>query len=351
MEPFMPPSKDEDESVAAFVRRRFGRSAVKRMFDPLMSGIYAGDVEKLSVKSTFKVFSEMEEHYGSVVRGMFKKIKERKAAEKQDEQEGTADPLLTRSKNPMAGKLLSFDEGMGQLTERLQAVLSENTIHDAHISTIVKGESGYSVLGRREEEKLSADHDCLIVATPPPEAGLMVEDFDQELAKPLAAIQSSTIAVVALGFKAADIENPLDGFGYLIPRSEGKRSLGVLWSSSIFEKRNPEGTKLLTVMIGGAHDPEAVTLSDEELIRTAISESDPQLGITGDPVMTRIIRHHSGIPQYNVGHGQRLKTIESRLSEHPDLYLAGNGYYGISANDCIRHAGELAGLVAETIRR
>lgn len=351
LEPFMPSSKDEDESVAAFVRRRFGKAAVKRMFDPLMSGIYAGDVEKLSVKSTFKVFSEMEEQYGSVVRGMFKKIKERKAAEKQDEQEGTADPLLTRSKNPMTGKLLSFQEGMGQLTERLQTVLSENTIHSAHISKIDKTEAGYAIHGRREGAKLSAEHDYLIVATPPPEAGPMLENLDGELAKTLSAIRSSTIAVVALGFKAADIENPLDGFGYLIPRSEGKRSLGVLWSSSIFENRNPEGTKLLTVMIGGAHDPEAITLSDEALISTAISESEPQLGFRGDPQMTRIIRHSSGIPQYNVGHGQRLRTIESCLKSHPALYLAGNGYYGISANDCIRHARELAGRVAETIRR
>ena len=156
--------------------------------------------------------------------------------------------------------------------------------------------------------------------------------------------------MIGLGFKDEDIANPLDGFGYLIPRKEGVRSLGVLWSSSIFPGRAPKGHKLLQIMIGGAHDLRAIEADDQTLVETAMKDADPVLGFRGAPVLQNIIRHKSGIPQYNLGHKARLQEIQQRMQGIDGLHLAGNGYFGISANDCIRHARELAGRIASGVR-
>jgi oxygen-dependent protoporphyrinogen oxidase len=124
------------------------------------------------------------------------------------------------------------------------------------------------------------------------------------------------------------------------------RSLGVLWSSSIFPNRAPAGHKLLQIMIGGAHDLRAIEEDDQSLVETAMKDADPVLGFRGRPVVQRVIRHKSGIPQYNLGHRERLQEIQQRMRGIDGLHLAGNGYFGISANDCIRHARELAGRIA-----
>jgi oxygen-dependent protoporphyrinogen oxidase len=334
-------SDGQDESVADFVSRRFGRKAVDRMFDPLMSGIYAGNVNTLSINSTLKVFAELEREHGSVVKGMFARVKQRKAEESRGTQE-KVDELVTTSKNPMSGKLLAFQNGMGELVEALAVRLADHIQTSVTVESVRRTNDGYELTGRNGEEPFQRRHNVLVFAAPPQSAAVLVEGLDAELGRLLDGIKSSTIAVLGLGFRADDIENPLDGFGYLIPRNQGLRALGVLWSSSIFSNRAPQNRKLLQIMIGGAHDPEAIDADDQTLVDSAMKDADPVLGFKGQPIMTRVFRHRFGIPQYNLGHRARLEEITRRVRNLPGLYLAGNGYHGISTNDCIRHAAELA---------
>ena len=337
---------DGDESVAGFVARRFGRRAVERMFDPLMSGIYAGNVHTLSIQSTLKVFHEMEQAHGSVVRGMFARIKQRKAEERAGGAPEKVDELVSTSKNPMSNKLLSFAEGMNELITALSDELRGSIRTGAVIDSLTRTGSGFDLVVRDAGGARRAHHNMVVLATPPEQTAPFVAGMDGELAQCLSGIKSSTIAVIGLGFKAEDIANPLDGFGYLIPRKEGVRSLGVLWSSSIFPNRAPAGHKLLQIMIGGAHDLRAIEADDETLVDIAMKDADPVLGFRGKPVVQNVIRHKSGIPQYNLGHNARLREIRQRVQGIPGLHLAGNGYFGISANDCIRHAKELAAQIA-----
>ena len=335
-----------DESVADFVARRFGRMAVQRMFDPLMSGIYAGDVNALSIQSTLKVFHEMEQSHGSVVRGMVARIRQRRAEARRAGAPEKADELVSTSKNPMSNKLLSFQEGMNELIDALAGELRGHLRVSAAVESLTRGESGFDLAVRGGNGAQPAHHDIVVLATPPEQAAPLVAGMDAALADRLGEIKSSTIAVIALGFRSEDMANPLDGFGYLVPRREGVRSLGVLWSSSIFPGRAPDGHKLLQIMIGGAHDPRAVDEDEQTLIDTAMKDADPVLGFRGGPVVRRVMRHRSGIPQYTLGHNARLKEITGRMAPLNGLHLAGNGYFGISTNDCIRHARELAARIA-----
>ncbi len=351
LEPFIKQrTVDTDESVAEFVGRRFGRMAVERMFDPLMSGIYAGNVNTLSIQSTLKVFHEMEQERGSVVRGMFARIKQRKAEERAAGAREEVDELLTSSKSPMSGKLLSFTEGMNELITALADELRNHLRTSVAIEALTRVDKGYELVIRDANGAQKVHHDIVVIATPPEQAAPFVAGLDAALAQRLTEIKSSTIAVLGLGFKGEDIANPLDGFGYLIPRKEGVRSLGVLWSSSIFPGRAPAGHKLLQIMIGGAHDLRAIEADDQTLVDTAMKDADSVLGFRGSPILQNVIRHKSGIPQYNMGHKARLLEIQQRMKGIGGLHLAGNGYFGISANDCIRHARELAGQIAAGFR-
>ena len=341
MEPFIKrPAPNEDESVADFVTRRFGKYAATRLFDPLMSGIYGGNAAALSIHATLKVFAQFEREHGSVVKGMIARVKQRRA-EAQAPPSPSDDPLLTTSRNPMSNKLLSFPNGLSELVNALTERLQPHLQLESAIQFIRRNGKGFLVTYENERGNQEAHHDLLIVATPPMQASKTLDGLDGSLAGFLRQIPSSSIAVVALGFNADDIGHPLDGFGYLIPRGEGIRTLGVLWTSSIFPGRAPEGKKLLRVMIGGAHDPQAVQEKDEDLIRIALDDLRQVLQCKGAPIMTQVIRHTDGIPQYTLGHNARLQQIEERLGMFPGLYLAGNGYHGISTNDCIRKSNEL----------
>jgi oxygen-dependent protoporphyrinogen oxidase len=250
----------------------------------------------------------------------------------------------------MSNKLLSFEEGMNELIAALEGELRGHLRCSVGIESLARAGKGFDLVVRDGSGTETVHHDIVVVTTPPEQAAPMVAGLDAVLAQRLAEIKSSTIAVLGLGFRGEDIANPLDGFGYLIPRKEGVRSLGVLWSSSIFPGRAPAGQKLLQIMIGGAHDLRAIEADDQTLVETAMRDADRVLGFRGAPVLQNVIRHKNGIPQYNLGHKARLREIQQRTQGIDGLHLAGNGYFGISANDCIRHARELAGRIAEGVR-
>ena len=176
-------------------------------------------------------------------------------------------------------------------------------------------------------------------------ASAMLADFDSDLSRTFASIPYAPIVVVASGHKAEDVGRPLDGFGFLIPRSQGMRALGSIWTSSIFAERAPEGHVQFRSMLGGAGDPAILGLSDDQLWATLRREFDPLLGIRSDPAFLRVYRWKAGIPQFTLGHRERRARIERLAAGHPGLYLVGNAYYGVSLNDCVKMAYNLAAKI------
>jgi protoporphyrinogen/coproporphyrinogen III oxidase len=189
------------------------------------------------------------------------------------------------------------------------------------------------------------DVDGLVLASGAAPTARMVRDLDVPLADELAAIPSAGMVVVCLGYAAHALGRPLDGFGYLIPRGEGMRTLGVLWDSSVYPGRAPEGHVLMRVMLGGATDPATVYQDDAEILNVVRRELQRVMGIDATPELVRIFRHRSGIPQYTVGHLDRLACAQARLAGLPGVVLAGNGYRGVSINACIADAPAIADQV------
>jgi len=183
----------------------------------------------------------------------------------------------------------------------------------------------------------------LIVTTPPWHAASLLEDADSALATPLRSIPWAPVTAVALGFRASELSGVnLDGFGFLVPAGQGVRVLGCLWSSSIFPGRAPEGRVLLRVLVGGARDPEAAAYPEDDLLDLMLRDLAATMGIDAPPEMVRIYRYPRAIPQYTLGHLERLRAMRDRLERLPGLLLHGNGYRGVALNDSLRLAGEIA---------
>src|SRR4029453_4081691 len=189
------------------------------------------------------------------------------------------------------------------------------------------------------------DADHVVLAGHPAMASGLTRWFDPELGALLDDIPSAPVAVIALGYARGAILHPLDGFGFLVPRSEGLRTLGVLWESSIFPARAPLDHVLLRVMIGGAHDPSAVALDDDTLLAIARGDLQRALGISAAPALTYVVRHSTGIPQCTLGHPARMARLEAALGRWPGLHLTGWGYRGVSINSSIAEASAVAATI------
>ncbi len=329
-EPFRPAGTAEDESVLAFATRRMGGEAARRLVGAMVAGIYAGDPTALSMPAAFPQLAAMERAHGSLTRAL---VATRFAARKTGRRSGgPAGP---------SGALTSFAGGMRELIEALSRDLG-NRVHLAVEARDLRREGdGWRVtVGRRDE-----DFDRLIVTSPPWHAATLLEDVDPQLAGRLRDIPSAPVTAVALGFAESDLEGVnLDGFGFLVPAGQGVRVLGCLWSSSIFPGRAPKGRVLLRALVGGARDPEAAGYDDEPLLDLVRYDLSATMGIEAAPEFVRIYRFPRAIPQYTLGHLDRIRAIRDRLSGLPGLHLHGNGYRGVALNDSIRLAGEIAEL-------
>jgi oxygen-dependent protoporphyrinogen oxidase len=187
--------------------------------------------------------------------------------------------------------------------------------------------------------------DGVVLACPAYEQAAIVEDLDAELAERIGGIPYNRVAVIGLGYRRADVPFPIDGFGYLVPQRTRRDLLGVQWCSSIFPGRAPEGMVLLRAMCGGWHRGDVVGWEDERLLRAVRAELRLAMGVTAEPVFHRILRWERAIPQYHVGHLERLAWLEERCRRYPGLYLGGNAYRGVALNDCTEQAEVLAGKV------
>ena len=193
--------------------------------------------------------------------------------------------------------------------------------------------------------------DVVVFASPAYATAAILYDFDEDLAKDIGDISYVPVNVVILGYAAAGFEHDLDGFGFVVPKREKRDILGCLWNTSIFADQAPEGNVALRVMVGGALNPEAASYGDPETLDVVLRELRAMMGITKDPEFTRIIRHEKAIPQYMVGHGERLARIEAGVDRHVGLFITGNAYRGVSFNDCVVNAGKTAGRVVDYAAR
>jgi protoporphyrinogen/coproporphyrinogen III oxidase len=237
------------------------------------------------------------------------------------------------------GRLTSFIGGVQDLVDALTASLSSSVGTNSRVTSLTRPVRGWQV-GLQNGATLDAD--AVVLAGGAVQSATIVAGLDTSLAAMLAAIPSAPIAVVALGFDGHTLDHPLDGFGFLVPRGEQLPLLGALWDSSIFPNRAPEGHALVRVMLGGARDPQRVSDDDARLVYAARESLAQTMGLRVAPVWTRVIRHVTGIPQYTVGHLDRLAGVNAALSRLPGLFVTGNSYRGVSINACITDARAVA---------
>ena len=338
-EPFASgPPAGVDESLGEFARRRLGTEALEKLLDPMVTGIFAGDPDKMSLRSSFPLVHDLERKYGGLVRGMLGVRKER--AKQGVKGEMSAGP---------GGVLMSFDHGVQALTDTLAGRLSEGLHLNVAVDRIERRGEAYvlSMAADGKREEMTAN--VVVIAAPAYVAAGMVSPLDEGLSKLLAGIPYSPVTVAALGYRAATMGNPLDGFGFLIPRGEKRKILGALWDSSVFPNRAPTGKALLRVMVGGVRAPELAALPEAELLALARTELREILGISAEPVLAKTFFHDRGIPQYLVGHGKRLERISERLAGLPGLNLNSNAYRGIALNDCVRESRATAERIARAL--
>jgi oxygen-dependent protoporphyrinogen oxidase len=335
-EPFIKkrPDTDEDETIFDFATRRIGREAAEAMIGPMVSGIFGGDARKLSLKACFPIMREMEEEHGSLVKALIAKKKAARRS-KGDPSSGPAGP---------AGRLTSFKNGLYTLIDIFAERYGDTITTGCPIIEIGRSEDGYRLV---REGGSAVEFEGVICATPAFSAATLVSGLNRSLADLLESIPYASIAVVCLGYGRRDVGHDLEGFGFLVPRGEGKRILGSIWTSSIFSGRSPEGMVQLRTMIGGAADPEAVELSDGALFDIVTEELRSILCILEQPTYVRIYKYKRGIPQFITGHPARMKQMVDLSKAHPGLYFTGNAYDGVGLNDCVVRSQKVVSELAD----
>ena len=333
MEPFIAGRRSgSDESVADFVRRRFGAEVLANIADPLITGIYAGDVERLSIRYAFERIWRMEEEHGSVIRGAAREARKRK-----------------RRDGSKGFRIISMRKGLESLPKALDKRLGKSLLTEVELTSIRKG-AQWQLSWRKDGREGSDAFDALVLALPAFRAAVL--PFSRELARAMAFLNSIPyvpIAVLVTGHRREDVTHPLDGHGMLVPQNERRNILGTIFSSTMFPGRAPRDHVTLTSIVGGARQPELVDLPRRELARSVIRDLREILGVRGRPV---IEKHHSwrkAIPQFEIGHGEILREIDRLEDRFPGLYLSGNYRSGVAVGDCIAAGINAARKVARAL--
>jgi oxygen-dependent protoporphyrinogen oxidase len=320
----------QDESIAAFVRRKFGDELLDRLVAPFVSGIYAGDPERISLRAAFPQVYEAEKSAGSIVRGMMRAAKPRKGPRERP-------------------TLLCFRNGNETLVRALAHKMGSRLRLEAEVLGIALRRDDESVRFEVRFREAGSDQtvvaERLVLATPANVAGALLRDVNAAFEPVLGGIEYAPVAVVSLGYRRQDVGHSLDGFGFLVPRSSGLRVLGSVWNSSLFPERAPAGHVLLTSFVGGATDPGAAKLSRDDLAALVHREGAPILQIRAAPVVSHVQVYRRALPQYNIGHGERLIALERLCGGLPGLFLVGNYFRGSAIGNCV----ELGMAAAETL--
>jgi oxygen-dependent protoporphyrinogen oxidase len=326
---------EPDESIADFVRRKLSPTFLDRLVGPFVSGIYAGDPEKLSLRAAFPILYEAETAKGSLIRGGAAVLKARRA----------------KRGNAPAEKptLQTFREGSETLIRALAKNLGDHLACNVEVTSIAPLDPGHEANAprfhvrlhtARGEEAINAER--IVLANSPIGAARVLSQLNPEFDSQLSAIEYAAVAVVSLGYRKSDVGHDLAGFGFLIPRSSGLNALGCVWNSSLFPGRAPEGYALLTSFVGGATNPQIVQKPPEELAALVHREVAPLLSIRNQPIFSNVTVWPRALPQYNLGHVARLAALEKLRAAFPGLHFAGNYLSGPAIGACIEHSQKLA---------
>lgn len=316
----VPRGETDDESIAAFVGRRFGREAVDYLAEPLLAGIHAGDVDRLSMRALFPRLLDAERQSGSVIRAL------------------RARP----SPAPAQGAFASLPGGMADLVDGLAAALPAGVVHLSQQVTELRRAGVFTL----ESSGVCLRARAVVLAIPAYAAAGLLRGLDTRLAGLCDAVPYASTATVAFGYRRDQIRHRLAGSGFIVPRVERSPLLAATWVSSKWPGRAPPGGALIRAFLGGGRDPHRLECPDENLIGAARDALAEVLQIEGDPVLTRLFRFSRQSPQYEVGHLRRVAAIESHLAEVPGLFLAGSGFRAIGIPDCIADGRETAARAA-----
>jgi len=329
-----PRMRTTDLSLAELIRSHFNQELVDYAVNPLIAGIYAGDPEKLSTKHAFPSLWQAERSHGSLLRGLMALAKEKKARG-----ESGVSPIV------------SFPGGLQTLTDTLAARLPAGALRlSATVETIIPGRP-YRLVWKGDGASASGEFEAVVLAVPA--SGLAQLRFGPLAERPFALLDSVTqppVSSLFLGYRRDQVAHPLDGFGGLVPAVERREVLGILFSSTLFPGRAPDGHVGLTVFSGGVRQPDNARLSTPDLLRRIAPDLAGLLGVTGEPAFVRHSVWPQAIPQYNLGHERYLEPLAHREQEHPGLFIGGNVRDGISLPDCVKSGAELARKAGEFLR-
>lgn len=316
LEPFVPKGGHEDETVSAFVRRRFGNELLEGAMDPFIAGTLSSDPDHASAQAVLPRLTALEARYGSIALGVITN-------------------KLLRRKTAMPNETFSFAGGMGALVEGLAAAPGVGLRAGREVTGLTRIRDGWRVEAHSSNAEVSVSARHVVLCAPAGSAARLVGPVDADIGSLLSGIAYAPLSVVHLGFPRSDIDHPLDGAGFLAPRREGLSINGCLWPSSLFAGRAPAGKALLSCYLGGARNPAAAAWDDSRSIDAALASIGPLLGIRGPAEMVRIDRHRRALPLYHGRYIARLREIERLLAAHPGLHLEANYKGGVSVRDRI----------------
>jgi oxygen-dependent protoporphyrinogen oxidase len=326
-EPFIGKSDDGYyQSISEFVTRRLGHEFLDYAIDPFVSGVYAGDPSKLSVKSAFPKLYRLEELYGGLIKGMIKGAKERKARNEESKQ---------------SAKMFSFKDGMQVLPNAIAEYLGDKVKLNANVDKVLKSENGYKVRFNVNGVPAEIETDEVISAVPSYTAAKIFNEIDPNLAAHLNGIFYPSVMVIYLGYDKLKISRNLDGFGFLIPGKEKRNFLGAIWSSTIFPNRAPKGKAGFTIFVGGAKRQDYNWNKPDLIIAEVLSQFERIMKITGSPELVEYNIWKHAIPQYNIGYIEHENYFLRFEKANPGLHLTANFRGGISVGDCVKSNGEL----------
>jgi oxygen-dependent protoporphyrinogen oxidase len=313
-------SGDEDESIGTFVRRRFGQEAVDYLAEPLLAGIHAGDVDRLSAQALFPRLLAAERQSGSVMRAF----------------------RAMRARPSPQGAFVSLPGGIAELVDALLEALAPGTVRLSTRVSEIHRHANYHI----ETSTGSAQARTVILAVPAYVAASLLRVFDTTIAALAEATPYASTATVALAYRRDQVGRAMQGTGFVVPRVERSPLLAATWVTSKWPHRAPEGHVLLRGFLGGGRDPRRLDADDEELVALVVEELTRLMDIAGEPLFTRLFRWTKQSPQYEVGHLQRVATIDDQLASIPGMFLTGSGFRAIGIPDCIADARETAARAA-----
>lgn len=323
-EPFIGKSADGYyQSMSEFVSRRLGQEFLDYAIDPFVSGVFAGDPSKLSVKSAFPKLYRLEEVYGGLIKGMIKGAKERKQRAEQSKQNA---------------KMFSFINGMQSFANAIADTMKENILLNANVQKIEKYNEQWKIIYSLNNESKEIIVDKVVSTIPVYAAEKLFTPIDKEFQSHANEIYYPPVMVLYLGYKKVQVETPLDGFGFLIPSKEKKNFLGAIWSSSIFPNRCDDDKAAFTLFIGGARAPHLFEMEKQKLIEIVIKEFQDVMKINGEPILVEHKFWNKAIPQYNIGYIEHENYFDKFEKDNPGIILSGNYRGGISVGDCIKNS-------------